>query len=101
MWLQVDEPGIYKGNCAEFCGKDHYIMLIEVHALEPGDFYDWLADEQTTAGLFVEIGQDLDTPLPSGNAERGVRQAADRQRRREEEDLRVEGRYQREAKRDQ
>ncbi len=34
-WTQVDEPGIYRGQCAELCGKDHGFMPIVVKAVPP------------------------------------------------------------------
>lgn len=30
--LQADQPGIYRGLCAEFCGTGHVLMMLEVHA---------------------------------------------------------------------
>lgn len=71
MWLNVDEPGLYTGNCAEYCGTLHWDMLIEVEALEPAEFDMWLAKEEEAAGKFVPVGQDLTTPLPEGDAEQG------------------------------
>jgi mono/diheme cytochrome c family protein len=71
MWLQVDEPGLYKGNCAEFCGVNHYDMLIELNALEPSEFDMWLADQQAAAEQMVPMGVDMESELPEGDAERG------------------------------
>lgn len=36
--LQADEPGIYRGICAEYCGQGHDTMWFEVHAHAPADF---------------------------------------------------------------
>ena len=45
-WTEILEPGVYRGQCAELCGKDHGFMPIVVHAL-PRDEYDaWLADQK-------------------------------------------------------
>ena len=42
LWLQADEPGVYRGQCAEFCGVQHALMLLEVVA-QPRDTFDrWL-----------------------------------------------------------
>ena len=71
MWLNVDEPGLYQGNCAEYCGLNHYNMLIEVNAMEPSDFDAWLAGKMNGANNFQAIGTDLDSPLPMGDAARG------------------------------
>ena len=44
LWTIVPEPGIYRGQCTELCGKDHGFMPIVVHAM-PEDEYDaWYAD---------------------------------------------------------
>jgi cytochrome c oxidase subunit II len=71
MWLQVSEPGLYPGNCAEYCGLNHYNMLIEVEVVEPAAFDAWLAGQMATANEFVPVGTDLETPLPQGDAARG------------------------------
>lgn len=39
--LQADEPGIYAGQCAEFCGLSHANMRMEIVALSPEDFEIW------------------------------------------------------------
>lgn len=47
-WFQVEEPGVFFGQCSELCGKDHAFMPITVKAL-PQDQYDawlnWAIDE--------------------------------------------------------
>ncbi|MDO8271743.1 MAG: cytochrome c oxidase subunit II [Gammaproteobacteria bacterium] len=48
-WTIVEEPGIYRGQCAELCGLDHGFMPIVVHAV-PQDEYDaWYAGQQQAA----------------------------------------------------
>jgi len=44
--MQADGPGIYAGQCAEFCGLSHANMRMEVVALEPADFQAWLDNQQ-------------------------------------------------------
>jgi cytochrome c oxidase subunit 2 len=42
LWIQADHPGIFRGQCAEFCGLQHAHMAIAVIA-EPGAQFDaWL-----------------------------------------------------------
>ena len=43
--LQSDTPGIYAGQCTEFCGLSHANMRMETIALEPPDFQRWLDNE--------------------------------------------------------
>jgi cytochrome c oxidase subunit II len=44
--FEADEPGTYRGQCAEFCGIQHAYMAFVVVAHEPADFDRWLADRQ-------------------------------------------------------
>ncbi|WP_444784647.1 cytochrome c oxidase subunit II [Rheinheimera sp. NSM] len=44
-WTRVDEPGTYRGQCAELCGKDHGYMPIVVIAKTPADFDSWVNGE--------------------------------------------------------
>nr|WP_027671190.1 cytochrome c oxidase subunit II [Rheinheimera baltica] len=44
-WTRVDEPGIYRGQCAELCGKDHGYMPVVVIAKSPADFDTWVNGE--------------------------------------------------------
>jgi len=43
--LQADEPGIYAGQCTEFCGLSHANMRMEVIAMFPDDFEAWKANQ--------------------------------------------------------
>ncbi len=40
--MQADEPGIYAGQCTEFCGLSHANMRMEAVALDPADFQRWV-----------------------------------------------------------
>jgi cytochrome c oxidase subunit 2 len=42
-WLQVDVPGLYRGQCAEFCGLQHARMHFLVRALPQREWQEWLA----------------------------------------------------------
>lgn len=48
-WTYIDEPGIYRGQCAELCGKDHGFMPIVVEALPQEEYDAWLAERKATA----------------------------------------------------
>ncbi len=45
-WTRVDHPGIYRGQCAELCGKDHGFMPVVVIAKEPADYQAWVVQEE-------------------------------------------------------
>jgi len=48
-WTKVNTPGIYRGQCAELCGKDHGFMPIVVKAVEEPEYIPWLLARQEKA----------------------------------------------------
>jgi cytochrome c oxidase subunit 2 len=48
-WTDIQTPGIYRGQCAELCGKDHGFMPIVVRAVSKEEFKTWLASRKPTA----------------------------------------------------
>jgi cytochrome c oxidase subunit 2 len=46
-WTEIRVPGVYRGQCAELCGKDHGFMPIVVKAVSKAEFAQWLAAEKT------------------------------------------------------
>jgi cytochrome c oxidase subunit 2 len=61
--LQADEPGVYSGQCAEFCGTSHAFMRLKVVAHDQAGWEAWLKTMQTpltepTDGLAAE-GHEL------------------------------------------
>lgn len=47
--LEADEPGVYQGSCAEFCGLQHAKMRLVAVAEPPERFASWLADQRRPA----------------------------------------------------
>ncbi len=45
-WTRIEEPGVYRGQCAELCGQAHGFMPIVVQAMEPEKYDQWLADKK-------------------------------------------------------
>ncbi len=45
-WTRIEEPGTYRGLCAELCGEGHAFMPIEVKALPKDEFEEWLAEQK-------------------------------------------------------
>lgn len=43
--MAIDEPGIYSGQCAEFCGLSHARMRMEVVGLHANDFATWVSNQ--------------------------------------------------------
>jgi cytochrome c oxidase subunit 2 len=49
MWFDPDQPGLYLGQCSQYCGAQHAKMLIRVYAQEPADFDRWLKAQELPA----------------------------------------------------
>jgi cytochrome c oxidase subunit 2 len=49
LTLRADKPGVYRGQCAEYCGAQHAHMALHVVALAPAEFEAWLAHQATPA----------------------------------------------------
>jgi cytochrome c oxidase subunit 2 len=46
-WFQTAKPGLYLGQCAEFCGSQHANMLLRVEVQPPDEFQKWLDNQKT------------------------------------------------------
>lgn len=46
-WAIIEEPGVYRGQCAELCGKDHGYMPIVVNAVSEADYQKWLVAQKS------------------------------------------------------
>jgi cytochrome c oxidase subunit 2 len=49
MWFDPKDPGLYLGQCAQYCGTQHAKMLIRVYAQTQQDFAAWLAGQERPA----------------------------------------------------
>ena len=69
--LQADQPGLYAGQCTEFCGLSHANMRMEAIALDADDFETWKANQladytapedgtlaATGEELFIDYGEE-------------------------------------------
>jgi cytochrome c oxidase subunit 2 len=45
-WFKADRVGIYRGQCAELCGKDHGFMPIVVEVVEQDKYAAWIAEQK-------------------------------------------------------
>ncbi len=48
-WFRTDKPGVYRGQCAELCGKDHGFMPIVVEVMAPAQYAAWVNTQQKKA----------------------------------------------------
>jgi cytochrome c oxidase subunit 2 len=49
LWLQADRPGVFRGQCAEFCGHQHAHMAFLLVAEPPDQFAAWLEQQRHPA----------------------------------------------------
>jgi cytochrome c oxidase subunit 2 len=54
-WTRVDKPGLYRGQCAELCGKDHGFMPIVVEVKSKPDYEKWLGERKAEAAQLKEL----------------------------------------------
>ncbi|MFL5402992.1 MAG: cytochrome c oxidase subunit II [Gemmatimonadales bacterium] len=58
LWFQADSAGVYRGQCAEFCGHQHAKMAFLIVAEPPGEFASWLLNQRDTAAAPTDaLGQ--------------------------------------------
>jgi cytochrome c oxidase subunit 2 len=49
MWIDPESPGLYLGQCAQYCGTQHALMLLRVYADTPAQFQAWVTHQQQSA----------------------------------------------------
>ena len=49
LWMSPETAGVYKGQCAQFCGTEHAKMLLRVYADTPEAFAAWIREQQSPA----------------------------------------------------
>jgi len=59
MWMDPQKPGLYVGQCAQFCGSQHAMMLLRVYVDTPAQFDAWISRQQHPAveDSAVQAGQ--------------------------------------------
>jgi cytochrome c oxidase subunit 2 len=61
--LRADQPGVYRGQCAEFCGTQHSFMALQVRAVVPAEYEAWAAQQRQPAaepaGALAQRGRTL------------------------------------------
>lgn len=68
-WTSVDNPGTYRGQCTELCGKDHGFMPIVVIAMEQPEYDAWVKKTQEEAKKGADLSdQSHDELVSKGSA---------------------------------
>jgi len=57
MWMDPQEPGLYLGQCAQYCGTQHAKMLLRVYADTPEDFDRWVQEQSRPARVSPAISE--------------------------------------------
>jgi len=71
MWTQINEPGIYRGQCTVLCGRDHGFMPVVVEAKTEADYAAWLAKMkggETVAAAAPVTATDAAVDAPAAEA---------------------------------
>ena len=63
MWFQANETGVYRGQCAELCGRGHAFMPIVVKVVSQSDYDNWVREQ----GGNPNADSELATGQPSTN----------------------------------
>jgi cytochrome c oxidase subunit 2 len=53
-WLEADRPGVYRGQCSEYCGEQHAHMAFAIVADSPAQFATWRAAQLASAAEPVD-----------------------------------------------
>lgn len=72
-WFKIDKPGVYRGQCAELCGRNHADMVAQVRAIEPDEFKKWLVTKKqeiddNNAGALKRREADAETDTSANDA---------------------------------
>lgn len=66
LWFQVEEPGVYRGQCAELCGRDHGFMPIVVEAVSDADYQAWLDGQRSGEPVQVAAAANAGSATDAG-----------------------------------
>lgn len=61
LWFETAQPGLYLGQCAEYCGTQHAHMLLRVYVHSPEEFASWVRQQQAPDVIDPRVarGRDL------------------------------------------
>lgn len=59
MWTRIEEPGVYRGKCAELCGRDHGFMPIVIRAVPEEEYIAWIAEKKGAAAEIVAAAEKV------------------------------------------
>jgi len=77
-WFKIPKPGVFRGQCAELCGRNHADMIATVRAIPPAQFKVWLADKQSeikAAGALAQKRRMQESQTPGKDTSAGGAEA--------------------------
>ena len=57
-WFRAEEPGVYRGQCAELCGKEHGFMPIVVRVVSDDDYAKWVTEHKSKVAAAAPTATD-------------------------------------------
>lgn len=69
-WALIEEPGVYRGKCAELCGRDHGFMPIVVRAVPEDEYLAWVAEKSPAPAMTETEGSATAVAATADDADR-------------------------------
>jgi cytochrome c oxidase subunit 2 len=60
-WFKADKEGVYRGQCAELCGKGHGFMPIVVKVVSENDYNSWVEEQKKAAMVAAQSSSKVFT----------------------------------------
>jgi len=57
MSVVINEPGIYRGRCAELCGRHHGFMPIVIKAVDEDEYEEWIAASEAKISGVAKVNK--------------------------------------------
>ncbi len=57
MWIEPEKPGLYLGQCAEYCGTQHAKMLLRVYVHSREDFDRWVSEQRQPSAQLTSVAE--------------------------------------------
>jgi cytochrome c oxidase subunit 2 len=71
LWFQVDEPQQFVGQCAEYCGREHFNMLITLNVMGDQEFASWYDEEAAAVAAALEVDLETEAAALTGDPANG------------------------------
>lgn len=67
-WVKIEKPGVYRGQCAELCGRDHGYMPIVVKAVTEEEYKAWVARWKQEHAVAASAEWSMEQAMKRGKA---------------------------------